>query len=229
MENNAELKCTCANCGALIEYHTDASGEVVECPNCHRKSRLPAQMPPNAVQPESLPQPLAPPRLCPACGEYMAPYGSTCDSCDSKRRRTLRLFVGILSAVAVLAVGWLFLKRFYNTASPPTPTYPAHATLAPPRVKTPKSMKDFRISAFSLEFQRGSTTVVAVADIQNASLNLYGHVRVEAELLDARGVKIGSVNAEVNELRPNATWRFIAQVKDPRAKSARFVSLKEIQ
>jgi hypothetical protein len=90
-------------------------------------------------------------------------------------------------------------------------------------------MKDFRISSFSLEYQRGSTLLVAVGDVQNISLNLYGHVRVDADLLDGRGVKIGSVSAEVNELRPDATWRFIAQVKDSRAKSVRFASLKEIQ
>jgi hypothetical protein len=47
-------------------------------------------------------------------------------------------------------------------------------------------------------------------------------------LLDAKGVKIGTVSDEINELRPDMTWHFLATVKDPRAKNARFASLKEI-
>lgn len=100
--------------------------------------------------------------------------------------------------------------------------------LQQPRVKIPKSMKDFKIAAFGLESKRGSDLILAAGDIQNTSANLYLHIKADADLLDARGVKIGTVSDEINELRPDMTWHFLATVKDPRAKSVRFASLKEI-
>jgi hypothetical protein len=90
-------------------------------------------------------------------------------------------------------------------------------------------MKDFKIGAFGLESKRDSDVVVAAGDISNVSLNVYLHIKADADLLDARGVKIGAVSDEINGLPPDKTWRFIATVKDPRAKSVRFASLKEIQ
>ena len=101
--------------------------------------------------------------------------------------------------------------------------------LEQPRVKTPKSMKDFKIGKFTLEQKRGSDLVMAVGDIQNTSANLYLHLRAYVDLLDARGAKIDTVSDEVVELLPDNTWHFLYTVKDPRAKSVRFASLKEMQ
>lgn len=161
----------------------------------------------------------------------MAPYDSACAACEARRRRNLKLIVGIACAIGVLGVGCLVLKKF-NTAPRRQRTAPkaaVHAPLPQPKVKGPKSMNDFKISSFWLESKRGSDLVLAAGDIQNISANLYFHVRAQADLLDARGMKIGAVTNEVNELPPNATWRFLAIVKDARAKSVRFANLKEIQ
>jgi hypothetical protein len=227
MEHITEVKCACGNCGEIIDYRAEMAGQVIECPKCKEKSRLPEPSPLKLVDPEA-PPPVAPPRLCPACGANMVPYGATCEVCETKRRRTLGLIVGVVSAVVVLGVGWLFLKKFYTTAPAQRSAAPANLALAQPRVKTPKSMKDFKISSFGLESKRGSDLVVAVGDIQNVSANLYLHMKAEADLLDAKGVKIGTVSDEVKELLPDKTWRFLVTVKDPRARSVRFASLKEI-
>lgn len=163
----------------------------------------------------------------------MAPFGATCEACESKRRRNLKLIIGVASAVVVLGISWLFLRQFY--ASPKAQPKPqtlflpsGNKVLPPPRVKTPKSMKDFKITAFGLESKRGSDVVLAAGDIQNISANIYLHIKAEADLLDARGAKIGIVSDEITELPPDKTWHFLATVKDRRAKNVRFVSLKEI-
>jgi hypothetical protein len=227
MEQITELKCACSSCGQVIEYPPEAAGQIVECPKCREKSRLPESSPSTLTKEES-PQPTTPPRLCPVCDAPMAPYGSTCENCEILRRRKLNLIIGVVSAIVVLAVGWLFLKKFYSTRQAPPVSPPAHAILQQPRVKTPKSMKDFKISTFWLESKRGSDVVVAAGDIQNTSANLYLHLKANVDLLDAKGVKIGAVTDEINELLPDKTWRFIATVKDHRAKTARFAGVKEI-
>jgi len=100
--------------------------------------------------------------------------------------------------------------------------------LLQPRVKTPKSMNDFKVGPFWLESKRGSGVVLAVGDISNASLNAYLRIKANADLLDARGAKIGTASDEINELLPGKTWHFLATVKDSRTKSVRFANLKEI-
>src|ERR1700734_2416250 len=122
-EPGTHLKCACDHCGEVIDFPPEAAGQIVECPQCKEKSRLPEAEPVNPARPGA-PSPLAPPRLCPACGQNMAPYGSKCENCESRRRRNLKLVIGVASAVAVLGIGWLFLKRFYTVprqAPPPAP------------------------------------------------------------------------------------------------------------
>jgi len=221
MENITELSCACGNCGQTIKYLPEAGGQIVECPRCKKKSCLPA------LSPFKLAPPLIPPpRSCPACGSQLNAYALSCEICENKRRRNLKLIIGVVSAVVVLGIGWLFLKRFYSPRQPQL-TH-SKALLPQPRVKTVKSVNDFKIGKFWLESKRGSDAVVAAGDIQNTSANLYLHLKADVDLLDDKGVKIGSVSDEINQLLPDKTWRVIAAVKDPRAKSARFASLKEI-
>lgn len=229
MEPVTNLQCACGNCGAVINYRSDAAGQIVECPACKKKSRLPADDPNAQASPEFDRPPVAPPRLCPACGANMAPYGSTCEVCESSRRRTLGLLIGIVAAVAVLGIGWLFLKKFYTTNVPRHTAPPANAVLPQPQVKTPKSMKDFKIGKFSLEQRRGSESVLAVGDIQNISANVYIRLRVYVDLLDAHGAKVETISSEVAELPPDRTWHFIYTVRNAQAKTARFATLKEMQ
>lgn len=228
MEQTPQLKCACGTCGGIIEYLPQMAGQIIECPACKEKSRLPGRSPFEVTAHEE-PPPVAPPRLCPVCGANMAPFGSTCETCAGKRRRNLKLIVGVASAMVVLSIGWLILRQFYTPKKQQQQLPPAgHMVLQQPRVKTPKSMKDFKISAFGLESKRGSDLVLAAGDIKNISANLYLHMKADADLLDARGVKIGTVSDEINELRPDMTWHFLVTVKNARAKSVRFASLKEI-
>lgn len=89
-------------------------------------------------------------------------------------------------------------------------------------------MKDFKVGLFWLEQKRGSDLMIAVGDIQNISANVYLHVKVDVDLLDAQGAKIGSVSEEARELLPDRTLHIVSMVKDPRAKSVRFAAIKEI-
>ena len=226
MESVPNLKCTCGNCGEVIEYPPDAVGMIVECPKCKEQSKLPEPPPFNPSEGDA--PDAKPPKICPDCGSPMEPYGKVCATCNARKRRTLSLVAGVVSALFVLGVGWMFLKRFYSSPTP-RPAQPSHMVLQQPLVKTPKSLKDFKISGFQLETKRGSTLVVAVGDISNISANLYLRLQADVDLLDAKGVKIGTATDHLNELLPGKTWRFIATVNDPRVKSVRFASVKEQQ
>jgi len=102
------------------------------------------------------------------------------------------------------------------------------ASLPPARVQTPKSLSDLRIGTFSVNPRRpGDQLTVISGDIENVSGNLHRGIRIELDLLDAKGLKIGTVNEFVTELAAGATWHVLVRTTNARATSARLTGIKE--
>ena len=74
MENIVHLKCTCGHCGGIIEYLSKAVGQIVECPHCREKSRLPEPELPNPTIPD---EPLEKPvRIARSAARFWTPRPS---------------------------------------------------------------------------------------------------------------------------------------------------------
>ena len=99
--------------------------------------------------------------------------------------------------------------------------------LPQPRVKTPKSLNDLKIGSFSVEKRRDSDMRVITGDIENTSENLHRNIRIELELHDAQGLKLGSLDSFIAELGPRATWHVLASTLNPRAASVKMSGIKE--
>lgn len=123
---------------------------------------------------------------------------------------------------------WLYVSYFKRKGAEAV-VKPAIVMLAQPQVKQPKSTNDLRLGKFSLEQKRGSDLVLAVGDIENVSGNVYHGLKVELDLLDASGAKIGTVTDYSVELGPYAIWHFLAKVPDRKAMSVKFATIKEDQ
>ena len=225
MGEAVHLKCTCANCGEVIEYLPNAAGQVVECPKCKVRSNLPV---PSPAEPDELPP--KPPPTCPVCSSFLDLEDLTCPECE-RRRRNKVLALGVSSALVLLAVGTVALIAFNRPVKkkPVAPLPQAHGStmiLAQPD-RTPKSLNDLRVGQFYLQQQRGSSLVLAVGEIQNVSQNVHFHVKVLMDLFDAKGVKIGTISDINNLVRPGDRWQPLVKVTDPRVANVRFAGLKE--
>ena len=75
-----------------------------------------------------------------------------------------------------------------------------------------KSIDDFKVSKINLQKSPGSSLVYAVGTVRNDSdVQRFG-VRIELDLLDAAGRKIGSTKDYVKVIEPRREWRFRALV-----------------
>jgi len=104
------------------------------------------------------------------------------------------------------------------------------AKQASPSPAADPTLKDgFRISTITLEKTPGSSLVYAVGTIRNESARRRFGVKVELDLLDETGKKVGSAKDYQQALDPKADWRFRALVVGSKVASAKLASITEDQ
>ena len=91
----------------------------------------------------------------------------------------------------------------------------------------PKSVDDFKVSKITLQKTAGSSLVYAIGTLRNNSDYQRFGVRVELDLLDATGKKIGSTKDYVKIIEPRREWRFRALVLAPKTASVRVGKINE--
>ena len=192
------LKCACVHCDQPIHYSAEEVGQIAECPNCKEKSLLP------------------PPPAEPGAKPYR----------PASRMSSAR-WVAVGAFVLLVAGALVLLPRLRHQEPAPTEAQSAPVALPQPGVKGPRSLNDLKIGAFSLQPIRGSDSRIASGDIQNISQTYHRGIKVELELRDAQGLKVGSQDAFINELVPHGMWHVLARTSDPRAASVRVAGIKE--
>jgi hypothetical protein len=234
MEQPPPLKCSCAHCGQIIEYEPAKAGQTVECPKCREKSQLPplekprASGSPSLYEPESLP-----PKACPECGAPLHPADRECRVCARRRGWKRAALIGVPAiAVVALAIAAALLLAHRLARQRPQPASENPPTESPkeipkPKVKTPKSLSDLKVGEFTLKKTRGEEVNFAAGDIENDSENLFRRLKVNLDLLDAQGAKIGAVNEVITELPPHGVWHVMARITEPKTVSIRFSGLSE--
>jgi hypothetical protein len=142
----------------------------------------------------------------------------------------------IIIMVAALVITMLGLRHYQKllnqrkasvavpAAQPPAPTNSPIAT-PPPEAGTVES--DFRVSPIALEKQTGSSLVYAVGTVKNLLDKQRFGVKLELELDDAAGQKIGLARDYQQILEPGGEWKFKALVVESKASSARLASIHE--
>jgi hypothetical protein len=134
---------------------------------------------------------------------------------------------GVSMALVLATVSAWVLLRPHPVVPTSSIVRPPPGPLAQPVFRAPKSLDDLRIGAFFVSRTRGSDLSIAVGDIVNSSENLHQRVKVELDLLDAHGMKIGTANDFVTELDPGQTWHVVARISDPKAMSVRVGKIEE--
>ena len=197
------LKCPCERCGNRIEFPQAAAGKEVNCPHCGQPTRLQAGQIPAAATPKRSPIPA--------------------------------IAIGVALVLACAGAGaFLLLHRGKREANPPAPAAseaPANsadktsATPIPPKRK--KTIEELKTGDIQLDKAAGSSLVYAVGTLTNDSDFQRFGVRIELDVLNSQGARIGTAKDYAQLLEPHHEWKFRALLLNPKAASARVASITE--
>lgn len=209
MNDDEYLKCSCKECGNHIAFPPAAAGTVVTCPHCGQWTELTASRPAAEAPPKS--------------------------------KSPLLLAVVACIALAAAAGSFFFLRtRSHEVAVAPPPASPkavVTATNLPlPVVAQPKpavaekkekSPDDLKPGPVQLEKAKVGSLVYAVGTITNASEFQRFGIKVELDLFNKNGKKIGTATDYKDIIEPHHEWQFHGMVLDSKATSAKVSSVKE--
>ena len=170
-------------------------------------------------------------------------YAATCPHCGKETDLQLatpkaeptvprRIIVWTALAVILLVGGLIIsvagLKHYQNKMTELKRNAPTNApTSAAPAPEGPFAGQGFKVSDVRLEKMSGSSLVYAVGTIVNQSDRQRFRVRVELDVLDKSGERVGAAKDYHDILDPKAEWRFKALVINSNASAARISALTE--
>ena len=91
------------------------------------------------------------------------------------------------------------------------------------------TLADLNVSPIVLEKAQGSSLVHAVGTVRNTASRQRFGVKVEVDLFDAAGQRLGAAQDYQPVIEPNAEWRFKALVMQSKVTAAKLASVKEDQ
>ena len=194
------LKGLCSECGGHLEFPADSTGMTIDCPHCGKPTELLLALP--SGQP-SLP----------------------------RKRIILAVFTIVLLALG-LGAALVALNQAQNWVArqkPPPPLSAATEPTAPPTADDQAAKAGFQVTAINLEKTAGSSLIYAVGTLTNPSDRQRFGVKIEIDLFDAAGQKLGAAKDYQQVLEPKGKWQFKALVVDSKAASAKVASVKEDQ
>lgn len=165
---------------------------------------------------------------CPHCSQQTELFlGSPAEEGSPVRRKAIifAVIALLILGAGVVALGML-LKRAKERAKPVPPVVVAGVATT-----DPFAPQGFRVSAVALEQGKGqgSSLIYAAGTITNATNRQRFGLKVELELSDATGKKLGVATDYCKVLEPNAQWKYRALVVDKRATAAKVAAINESQ
>ena len=196
----------CQHCSGHFEFPAESIGLQAPCPHCGQQTELMLQRPPEEP---SLP------------------------------RRVVAWTVAAIIVLALGLAGAMFaLKRAERWAAKRKNLVEAGSTVQTTNTSpepaaanaNPEQNAGFDVSSISLEKAAGTSLVYVVGTVKNKANKQRFGLKLELDLLDAGGKKMGTAKDYQAVLEPGAEWRFKALVVDPKGVvAAKVASLKEEQ
>ena len=166
---------------------------------------------------------------CPLCGQPTELMLALPSETDSSGRTKAIVFAVILLVILLGGVGgaMVALKRAQRLSAQRQQALAPVAAQTQAKPADPFAAIGFRTTPVSLDKGQGSSVVYAVGTIGNLTNRQRFGVRVELELLDATGNKVGNATDYRPTLEPNQEWRFRALVVEKKAASVKIAAIKE--
>jgi hypothetical protein len=199
MSSSKHLNGECQHCGGHIEFPAEATGTTTECPHCGTATELLLTVP------------------------------KTESSVPTKAIvYTVIAIVILVGGLIGTQIALKRAKRLVEQKNDASSTPPAkQAAARSPADPTPKD--GFRVSSITLEKTPGSSLVYAVGTVRNETNRRRFGVKVEFDVFDDTGKKVGSAKDYQQTLEPKAEWRFRALVVGSNAATAKLASITEDQ
>jgi len=200
MSSTKYLKGECQQCRGHIEFAPEAVGTTTECPHCGQTTELLLALPPT---------------------ESLLPT---------------KAIVYTIIAIVILVGGLIGTQIALNRTKQLVEQQNAAASSAPPKPATPPAPRDskltnaFRVSTIKLEKMPGTSVVHAVGTVRNESNRRRFGVRVQLDLFDSAGARVGAATDYCPQvLEPKTEWSFAATILMSGATSAKLASITEDQ
>jgi hypothetical protein len=152
----------------------------------------------------------------------------------SLRKRVFLGFGGAAVAVAAAGVGVsLWLKHTDLEMQPPPQTAgaitnPAGAMAPSPKpVPPPDPWHGLKAGKVSLEKSGDGRLIYAIGTVRNTSNRQRFGVKVELDVLDPQGDKLGTATDYTQVMEPGKEWKFRALVTDRTAAAAKLIDIQE--
>ena len=207
------LLCACVHCANHIEFPGEMVGMVVDCPHCAQATLL--------TVPDAAALPIA---------ATAAPEKPPAGKKTWKAR--LGPILGVLALLAFVAGGVFLLKQIKprddSAATPATakkgepPPSPREPELPPPPRKPGDDLQVLRLAIENAA--EGNLRYVAGVITNHADKQLF-NVKVEFEMLNAKGQVVGTANDYLGNLGANTAWDYRAQIVERDATKARLIKL----
>ena len=206
MSQTKFLKCDCSHCGGRIEFPVDLVGTAVDCPHCGKSTELMLPAPP---QESGIP-----------------------------RAAIVWTIIAVLILGGGLAGTMVALHRAQRMAAERQKERAAGLAAATNNAEQQKRLvipstanpqNNFGVSSIAFEKTPGTSLVHAVGTVTNTASKQRFGVKLELDLLDKGGNKIGIARDYQQVLEPGGQWKFNAPVIDSKAASAVLGSIKEDQ
>ena len=164
---------------------------------------------------------------CPHCGQptefLLAPPPEAASAAVSKNRIAF-VVIAVVIGVAGIIGAQLAVKRAKRMVGAPEAPPPAASA---PTKANPFAAQHFEAAEVKFENAPGSNVRYARGVVTNLKNQQRFGVKVEVDLLDAGGNRVGTATDYTSVMEPNATWNFRAMVMEPKATSAKITALKE--
>jgi hypothetical protein len=213
MSRTKYLKGPCRHCGGSIEFPVELIGTAADCPHCGKSTELFLARPPQAP---TVPRKLILWTAAAALILILGVAGSLIALKRAQRLAERKKQTSSLSATPLAEPG-------AGASVAPTPSN------APPAETDAAAPANFQISEVRLEKVPGTSLIYAKGQVTNLLDRQRFGVRVELELLDADGQKVGTTKDYTQVIEPKAEWDFKALVVSSNAASAKLLSFKEQQ
>jgi hypothetical protein len=199
MKQTKFLKGECQHCYGHIEFPAESAGLTTDCPHCGKQTDLL----------------LALPKVEPTIPRATIVYTVIA---------VIILVAGLAGAMIALKMAERKVGHKKNEAVVDVPMTPTNAVADP---ADPIAQAGFQVSPITIEKTKGSSLIYAIGTLSNTAERQRFGVKLQFDLFDNAGQKIGTAKDYQSVIEPKGDWKFRALVVTSKAISAKIASVTE--